>query len=126
MVDHPFELSLAELLAMPMVEEYVTLTCVSDVVGGNLAGNAKWLGVPLAEVLNRAGVQRGADQLIDRSTDGFTVGIPTAALEDGRVALVAVGMNDEPLPFEHGFPARLVVAGLYGLCRPQNGWPNSS
>ena len=113
-VDHPFELTFAELLAMPMVEEYVTLSCVSNEVGGPLVGNAKWLGVPLATLLERAGVQRGADQIVGRSVDDFTVGFPTAAALDGRTALLAVGMNGEPLPVKHGFPARLVIAGLYG------------
>jgi DMSO/TMAO reductase YedYZ molybdopterin-dependent catalytic subunit len=113
-VDHPFELTFAEVLAMPMVEEYVTLQCVSNEVGGPLVGNAKWLGVPLKTLLDRAGVQAGADQMIGRSVDYFTVGFPTAAAADGRTALLAVGMNGEPLPTKHGFPARLVIAGLYG------------
>ena len=113
-VDHPFELTFAELLAMPMVEEYVTLSCVSNEVGGPLIGTAKWLGVPLPTLLDRAGVQPGADQIVGRSVDDFTVGFPTAAALDGRTALLAVGMNGEPLPVKHGFPARLVVAGLYG------------
>jgi DMSO/TMAO reductase YedYZ molybdopterin-dependent catalytic subunit len=114
MVDRPFELSLADLLAMPLVEEYVTLSCVSNEVGGDLVGNAKWTGVPLTTLLERAGVQPGAGQIVGRAVDGFTVGFPTDVALDGRKALVAVGMNDELLPTLHGFPARLVVAGLYG------------
>lgn len=113
-VDHPFELTFAEVLAMPMVEEHVTLACVSNEVGGPYIGTAKWLGVPLPALFERAGVQRGADQIVGRSVDDFTVGFPTAAALDGRTALLAVGMNGEPLPVKHGFPARLVVAGLYG------------
>jgi DMSO/TMAO reductase YedYZ molybdopterin-dependent catalytic subunit len=113
-VDHPFEITFPEVLAMPMVEEYVTLQCVSNEVGGPLVGNAKWLGVPLETLLDRAGVQPGADQIVGRSTDYFTVGFPTAAVLDGRTALLAVGMNGEPLPTKHGFPARLIIAGLYG------------
>ena len=114
MVERPFEISIQDLLAMPMVERYVTLSCVSNEVGGDLVDNAKWLGVPLTDLLDRAGVRAGATQVVGRSVDGFTVGFPTEVASDGRVAMVAVGMNDEPLPLEHGFPARLVVAGLYG------------
>ena len=114
MVERPFELSIQDLLAMPMVERYVTLSCVSNQVGGDLVDNAKWLGVPLTDLLDRAGVRADASQVVGRSVDGFTVGFPTEAAYDGRVAMVAVGMNDEPLPLKHGFPARLVVSGLYG------------
>jgi DMSO/TMAO reductase YedYZ molybdopterin-dependent catalytic subunit len=114
MVDRPYELTYDDLLDLPLVERYVTLSCVSNQVGGGLVGNAKWLGVPLSEILDRARVQTGADQIVGRSVDGFTVGFPTEVALDGREALVAVGMNGEPLPFDHGFPARLVVAGLYG------------
>ncbi len=115
-VDRPLEINYQQLLDMDMVERYITLSCVSNQVGGGLVGNAKWLGVPLVDVLNRAGVQAGAEQLVGRSepNNGFTVGFPVEAAFDGREALIAVGMNGEPLPFEHGFPARLVVAGLYG------------
>ena len=113
-VDHPFTLTFDELQAMDQVEEAVTLSCVSNEVGGDLVGNARWQGVPLRTLLARAGVQSGGTQIVGRSVDGFTVGFPTAALDDGRTALVAVGMNGEPLPTVHGFPARLVVAGLYG------------
>lgn len=114
LVDRPYELTYDDLLDLPMVERYVTLSCVSNSVGGGLVGNAKWLGVPLSDILDRANVLPGADQIVGRSVDGFTVGFPTEAAFDGREALVAVGMNGEPLPFDHGFPARLVVAGLYG------------
>jgi DMSO/TMAO reductase YedYZ molybdopterin-dependent catalytic subunit len=114
MVDQPFELGFDDLLALPQVEEAVTLSCVSNEVGGKLVGNALWQGVPLRMLLDRAGIQAGATQVVGRSVDGFTVGFPTAALADDRVAMVAVGMNGEPLPVLHGFPARLVVAGLYG------------
>lgn len=114
MVDSPYSISFADLTDMRMVERDVTLSCVSNQVGGGLVGNARWQGVPLTEILDRAGVQDGAEQIVGRSVDDFTVGFPVEAAYDGREALVAVGMNGEPLPFEHGFPARLVVAGLYG------------
>ncbi|MGH8874577.1 MAG: molybdopterin-dependent oxidoreductase, partial [Acidimicrobiia bacterium] len=114
MVGRPHGISFADLLDLDMVERYITLSCVSNQVGGDLVGNAKWLGVPLREVLDRARPQPGAEQVVGRSVDGFTVGFPIEAVYDGREALVAVGMNGEPLPFDHGFPARLVVAGLYG------------
>ena len=114
MVDRPIELTFDDLLDLPMVERFVTLSCVSNRVGGNLVGHARWLGVPLRDVLDRVGVQEGATQIVGRSVDGFTVGFPTEAVFDGREALIAIAMNGEPLPFDHGFPARLVVAGLYG------------
>lgn len=114
MVNRQIQFSYDDLLAMPLVERYITLSCVSNEVGGKLVGNALWLGYPLADLLNRAGVQDGAAQVVGRSVDGFTVGFPLEAVFDGREALLAVGMNGEPLPFDHGFPARLVVAGLYG------------
>lgn len=113
-VDRPYSLTYLDLLDMPMVERDVTLSCVSNQVGGDLVGNARWLGVPLTDVLDRAGVREDAEQLVGRSVDRFTVGFPVEAAYDGREALVALGMNGEPLPLEHGFPARLVVAGLYG------------
>jgi DMSO/TMAO reductase YedYZ molybdopterin-dependent catalytic subunit len=113
-VDRPYTVTYGDLLDMPLVERDVTLSCVSNEVGGDLVGNARWLGVPLADVLNRAGVRDDAEQVVGRSVDRFTVGFPVEAVFDGRDALVAVGMNGEPLPLEHGFPARLVVAGLYG------------
>lgn len=115
MVDTELELTFDDLLAMDTVEEFVTLSCVSNKVGGNLVGNARWLGVPLKALLDNAGVQPGATQLVGRSVDGWTGGFPTAYLDDpDRVAMVALAMNGEPLPIEHGFPARLVIAGLYG------------
>ncbi|MGC5021759.1 molybdopterin-dependent oxidoreductase [Micromonospora sp. DT47] len=113
-VRNPIELSFADLLARPMVERYVTLACVSNEVGGDLIGNARWLGVPIKELLDEAEPEEGADQVVGRSVDGWTCGTPTAVLRDGRDALLAVGMNGEPLPVEHGFPVRMVVPGLYG------------
>jgi DMSO/TMAO reductase YedYZ molybdopterin-dependent catalytic subunit len=114
LVDREVTLSYTDLLDMELVERYVTISCVSNEVGGGLVGNARWLGVPLREILDRAGVGADAEQIVAESVDGFTVGFPVEAAYDGREALLAVGMNGEPLPFEHGFPARLVVAGLYG------------
>ncbi|MFG2057716.1 molybdopterin-dependent oxidoreductase [Micromonospora sp. NPDC048930] len=113
-VRNPIELSFDDLLARPMVERYVTLACVSNEVGGDLIGNARWLGVPIKELLDEADPEEGADQVVGRSVDGWTCGTPTAVLRDGRDALLAVGMNGEPLPVAHGFPARMVVPGLYG------------
>lgn len=114
LVDTPFEISYAELLAMPSIEEVVTLSCVSNQVGGDLVGNAVWQGVPLSALLERAGVQAEAEQLFSRSVDGWTCGFPIEAAADGRVAMVAYAMNGDRLPTAHGFPARLVVSGLYG------------
>jgi len=115
MVDRPLVLTYDELLGMPLFEQYVTIACVSNPVGGDLVGNALWTGVRLRDVLETAGVQAGATQIVGRSVDGFTAGFPTAwALEPGREAMIAVGMNREPLPARHGFPARLIVPGLFG------------
>ena len=114
MVDTPIEIGYDELLAMDSVEETVTIQCVSNEVGGHLVGNAVWQGVPLASLLERAGVQDAATQIVGRSVDGFTAGFPTSVALDGRTALVAYAMNGEPLPAAHGYPARLIVSGLYG------------
>jgi DMSO/TMAO reductase YedYZ molybdopterin-dependent catalytic subunit len=113
-VRNPMRISYEELLARPMIERYVTLACVSNYVGGDLIGNARWLGVPLKGLLDEADPEDGADQVVSRSVDGFTAGTPTAVLRDGRDAMLAVGMNGEPLPVKHGFPVRMVVPGLYG------------
>jgi DMSO/TMAO reductase YedYZ molybdopterin-dependent catalytic subunit len=114
MVDNPYTLSFDELLAMDTIEETITLSCVSNSVGGSLVGNAVWQGVPLADILERAGVQDGAEQVVSRSIDKWNCGFPLEVALDGRPAMVAVAMNGEPLPVAHGFPARLVVPGLYG------------
>lgn len=114
MVDREVELSLDDLISRSIREEYVTIACVSNEVGGDLVGNAAWSGVRLCELLDEAGVQPGANQLVGRSVDGWTAGFPTDLAFDGREALVAIGMNGEPLPPDHGFPARLIVPGLYG------------
>lgn len=114
MVEHPITITFAELLALPLTEKAVTLACVSNVVGGDLIGNATWLGYPINELLARAKPAADADMVLSRSVDGFTASTPLEALTDDRGALLAVGMNGEPLPFEHGFPVRMVVPGLYG------------
>ena len=114
MVERPVEFTFDELLAMSLREEAVTLACVSNKVGEDLVGNAYWLGVPLPTLLREAGVQADATQVIGRAVDGFTVGFPTDVALDGRESMVVFGMNGEPLPAEHGFPARLIVPGLYG------------
>ena len=112
-VDRPLTLTYAELLDRPMVEADITISCVSNEVGGDLIGTARWLGCRLDDLLDEAGIDPRADQVVGRSVDGFTAGFPTALL-DGRPALVAVGMNGEPLPVDHGYPARLIVPGVYG------------
>ncbi|RJK97154.1 molybdopterin-dependent oxidoreductase [Vallicoccus soli] len=114
MVERELRLDFAELLARPLLERDITLTCVSNEVGGPLVGSARWLGAPLADLLAEAGVRSGATQLVARSVDGMTIGTPVSAVMDGRDALLAVGMNGEPLPAQHGFPVRMVVPGLYG------------
>ncbi len=114
MVDREVTLTLADLLAYPVIERDITLTCVSNTVGGDYVGNARWIGVPLATVLEQAGVQAGASQIVSRSIDGMSIGTPTAVALDGRDAMLAVAMNGETLPAVHGYPVRLIVPGLYG------------
>lgn len=114
MVDNEVVYTYQELLDRAMTVEPVTLSCVSNEVGGGLVGNAVWQGVPLTELLDEAGVQPGATQIASRSVDGWSCGFPTDLAYDGRTSMVAIAMNDEPLPLRHGFPARLVVSGLYG------------
>jgi DMSO/TMAO reductase YedYZ molybdopterin-dependent catalytic subunit len=114
MVDREITLTYPELLARPLIERDITLTCVSNPVGGHYIGTARWIGAPLADILREAGVHPDANQLVGRSVDGFTVGTPVAALLDGRDAMLAVAMNGEALPIAHGFPVRVVVPGLYG------------
>jgi DMSO/TMAO reductase YedYZ molybdopterin-dependent catalytic subunit len=115
MVDNEVTISFAELAALPLTERMITLACVSNEVGGDLVGNALWLGYPIRELLAKAGPQAGADMVLSRSSDGFTAGTPLGVLtDDGVDALLAIGMNGDPLPLEHGFPVRMVVPGLYG------------
>jgi len=114
LVDRPVELTFDQILSRPLLERDITLTCVSNEVGGPYAGHARWLGVDLAGLLREAGVRSGADQILSRSADGWTGGTAVEAVLDGRDALVAIGMNGEVLPAAHGFPARMIVPGLYG------------
>ncbi|MGW3628934.1 molybdopterin-dependent oxidoreductase [Streptomyces sp. NPDC005122] len=118
-VTRPVSLSFDDLLRRAAIERDITLTCVSNEVGGPYVGNARWIGVRLADLLAECGVRppsKGgpADQLVARSVDGMTIGSPVDDVMDGRDALLAFGMNGRPLPFEHGFPVRMVVPGLYG------------
>jgi DMSO/TMAO reductase YedYZ molybdopterin-dependent catalytic subunit len=116
MVEEEVEISYAELLQADLTEAWVTLTCVSNEVGGDLAGNAKWLGMPIRDLLERARPLEGADMVLSRSVDGFTASTPLEVLQEkDRDSLLAFAMNDEPLPLEHGFPVRMVVPGLYGF-----------
>jgi len=114
MVERELTLDYEQLLARPLIERDITLTCVSNPVGGRYAGNARWVGAPMKDLLEEAGPLPGADQIVSRSVDGFTLGTPTAIATDGRDAMLAVAMNGEPLPLAHGFPVRMIVPGLYG------------
>ncbi|MCT9871165.1 molybdopterin-dependent oxidoreductase [Paenarthrobacter aurescens] len=115
LVEREIELDFATLLAKPMTERHITIACVSNNVGGDLIGNALWLGWPVRELLAMAGPKPGADMVLSTSNDGWTASTPLEALTDDRDALLAVGMNGEPLPLEHGFPVRMIVPGLYGF-----------
>ncbi|UDY24028.1 molybdopterin-dependent oxidoreductase [Nocardioides sp. Kera G14] len=114
-VDRTVELSFDDLLAMPLIERDITLTCVSNSVGGPYTGAARWLGVRLTDLLDQAGVGPHADQILSTDVGGMTISTPLEAATDGRDAMIAVGMNGEQLPRAHGFPARLIVPGLYGF-----------
>lgn len=114
LVENPIGLTFADLLTRDQVERHITLSCVSNPVGGDLVGNALWQGVLLKPILEEAGLQTGAEQFVSRSTDGWTCGSPIEAIMDGRNAMLAFGMNGEPLPAQHGFPVRIVVPGLFG------------
>jgi DMSO/TMAO reductase YedYZ molybdopterin-dependent catalytic subunit len=114
MVERTVELTFADLLAKPLAERHVTIACVSNPVGGDLIGTARWLGWPVRDLLALAGPAKDADMVLSTSADGWTAGTPLEVLMDSRDALLAVGMNGAPLPLEHGFPVRLVVPGLYG------------
>jgi DMSO/TMAO reductase YedYZ molybdopterin-dependent catalytic subunit len=114
MVAREITLTFHELLKQPLIEDWITLCCVSNPVGGPYIGNAKWLGASVARLLRSAGIRAGAEQLLCTSADGFTSGTPVQIVMDGRDAMLAVAMNGSALPVAHGFPARLVVPGLYG------------
>jgi DMSO/TMAO reductase YedYZ molybdopterin-dependent catalytic subunit len=114
MVDKPVVLTYDDLIQRPMIERDITLTCVSEAVGGNFIGNAHWQGTLLAPILRKVAIQPGADQIVMRDVHGMTIGVATEPVMDGRDALLAVGMNGEVLPQAHGYPVRVVVPGLYG------------
>ncbi len=115
MVERPFSLSFEELSAMPLIERDITMTCVSNEVGGGYVGAARWLGVRLSDVLDRAGISGAPDQVLSTAVDGFTISTPLGVVRDGRDAMIAIGMNGTQLPEAHGFPARLITPGLYGF-----------
>ena len=114
MVEKEIRINYADLLKRPQMERVVTLTCVSNEIGGDLIGNAKWQGTSLADLLREANPSADADMVMSRSQDGMEIGSPLEVLLDGRDAMLAVAMNGEVLPFDHGFPVRMVVPGLYG------------
>jgi DMSO/TMAO reductase YedYZ molybdopterin-dependent catalytic subunit len=114
MVDRPITLTYDDLLRRPMIDRDITLTCVSEAVGGNYVGNARWQGTLLAPILRKAGVQRGADQIVMRDVHGMTIGVATDPVLDGRDSMLALAMNGKVLPQAHGYPVRVVVPGLYG------------
>jgi DMSO/TMAO reductase YedYZ molybdopterin-dependent catalytic subunit len=116
MVDRPLTLTYDELLAMPMIERDITLTCVSNEVGGSYVSSGRWLGVPFSTILERVGVQAGVEQVYSYSSDsGYTASTPLQAVNDGRDAMIAVGLDGKPLSDARGYPARMIVPGLFGF-----------
>ncbi len=115
MVANPNTLTYRDILEMPLVERWITLSCVSNPVGGPYVSTARWLGVPLADLMDQVGLDPAAEQLFARGADGFSCSVPLDVALDGRDALLAIGMNGEQLPFANGFPARLIVPGLFGF-----------
>ena len=114
MVDRPITLTYDDLIQKPMIDRDITLTCVSEAVGGNFIGNAQWQGTLLAPILRKARIQRGADQIVMRDVHGMTIGVATDPTLDGRDSMLAVAMNGKVLPQAHGYPVRVVIPGLYG------------
>ena len=114
MVDKPMTLTFADLMKRPMFDHDVTLTCVSQSVGGGLIGNARWQGTMLSDILKEAGIQKGANQIVMKDVNGMNIGVAVDPVMDGRKSMLAIGMNGAPLPPAHGFPVRVVVPGLYG------------
>ncbi len=114
-VDNEVTFSFDDLLEMPLIERDITLTCVSNEVGGPYIGGTRWTGVRLTDLLDRAGIgSTGADQILSTDVDGMTISTPLDLATDGRDAMIAIAMDGQPLPREHGYPARMVVPGLYG------------
>jgi hypothetical protein len=115
LVERETTLTWDQLISQPMFEQYCTIACVSNEVGGHLVGNAKWTGVRLRDILGIAGPASAATQLVGRSVDGWTAGMPMAwVMDPSREPMIAVAMNGEPLPRQHGYPARLIIPGLFG------------
>src|SRR5207247_2662546 len=117
-VDRPYRLTYQQLKAMRAVEQFQTLECISNFVGGDLISTAKWTGIPMPDLLERAGVRPGAVEVVSWSVDGFADSVSLATAMR-RTTLVAIGMNGRVLPREHGFPARLLVPGYYGMKMPK-------
>ena len=126
MVDHPIELTFDDLLRLPLIEARHDAGLRLQRGRRPLRqGNARWLGASLPALLRKAGIRRGADQVLSTGTDGMTISTAVDTILDGRQALIAVGMNGQPLPVAHGYPARMIVPGLYGYVPATSGWPSS-
>lgn len=118
LVDRPISISYRELTSMPAIEQYMTLECISNQTGGHLISNARWTGVPLRDLLHRAGVKPGAIEVVSTSVDGYADSVPVADAMSPHT-IIAYGMNGNQLPRAHGFPARILVPGYYGMKQPK-------
>jgi len=119
LVDKPLKLSLTDLRALPGVSEYVTLECVSNDVGGGLMSTGSFTGVRLADLLTMAGARASGTWVAFTAVDGYTESIPVSLVRASPEIIVAYDLDGAPLPASHGFPARMVIPGLYGMKGPK-------
>jgi DMSO/TMAO reductase YedYZ molybdopterin-dependent catalytic subunit len=118
LVDHSLSLTLDDIRTMPATSQYITLSCISNPVGGDLISGNLWTGVRLKDVLGQAGLQSGVKAVNIESVDGFYESVVMQDMMDDRTLLV-YEMNGQPLPAKHGFPLRIYIPNHYGMKQPK-------